>query len=397
MAWPEKNPIQEIQNEMEAKQEQERQQLENNFKQLQEDVQKNPEDINKIDQNVIKNLWEYFASNKKEATHMLFDVLESLKDPQNKLDKRDEKSLNTIKDFIIQDKYSDMEKVWEYQLNKDIFNQDFDFSKMKEYWSFFQSWNTNDWFKNIPENYTDWSNPKVSDFCKDKYFSQSQFVKWLFNKNTERRSEITTQLDKADIVSFLEDDIHQKTTQEIIESIKDPRDQIWKKFMESFGSMDGYREYQDMISQNNDLISKREKQINNLKNEAEKKDKIDDFSMDRSKVTDPEIKKFNTESPNSKFNEIVDVIKQNRDNPNSFKLIEYLNTWDLKWFQTEVYWDKLNESKFKNDWKFGQETLRLTKEYLVAPIARLEPRTLDNSKIPSPNEMLNYNSKSTTK
>lgn len=287
MAWPEINPIQEIQNEMEAKQEEERQQLENNFKQIQEDVQKNPEDINKIDKNIIKDLWEYFQSNQQEATHMLFDILESLKDPQNKLDKRDEKSLNAIKDLIIDSKHSDMDKVWEYQLNKDVFNQNFDFNKMKEYWSFFQSWNTSDRFKNIPENYTDWSNTKVSDFCKDKYFSQSQFVKWLFSKNIERRSEITTDLDKVDILSFLKDETKTKSTQEIVSSIKDTN-WIWKEIMESLTSIDWHREYQDMVSQNQNLISKRENLINEskTKKEEDKEEKEEDMVLETLELTE---------------------------------------------------------------------------------------------------------------
>jgi len=99
-------------------------QLESDFKEINDQIKNKPEKINKIDEDVMKNLDTYLSINPKEVNQTLLNVMDALKDPNNKLWNRDEKSLNAIKELC--EKYTTMEKAQTYQMNTEIFNDKFD-------------------------------------------------------------------------------------------------------------------------------------------------------------------------------------------------------------------------------------------------------------------------------
>jgi hypothetical protein len=170
--------------------------LEEDFNKIKTKIENNPEDINKISKNELETVKKFIASNKNEAFDMYINIVESLENTE-KLWRRDEKSLNEIKS-LIEWKYK-IAEIWEYQLNKDVFNETFDFGKLKKIWSYFEKWkNIVNWFRNIPKDY-DGENQSINNMCQWKLYTPQQLVKWLYEKNEERKEEIKNIVSEIDV------------------------------------------------------------------------------------------------------------------------------------------------------------------------------------------------------
>jgi len=232
----------------EKQEKQEQEMLEEDFNEIQNQIKDNPEKINKISKDELETIEEFIKmEDNKEATFdMYIEIFETLQNPDD-LWRRDKNSLNEIKDKI-GNKYNEKE-IWEYQMNKDVFNEDFDFNKLKKLWKNFQKWTTNDWFKNIPQDY-EWENEGINQMCEGKLYTPKQLVDSLYKKNQDRREKIFDTLKNLNIENVLEND-EELDIDELNKLIFDGSSVVGQNIMNKINevtNIDGYREYQDVMN-----------------------------------------------------------------------------------------------------------------------------------------------------
>lgn len=373
MAGPEMGGLDNI-NKIDQIIQKEKAELAEKFDNLNNQIKTNPESLDKISKDALKNIESYISLDKNWSFDMYINILESLKN-SDKLWKRDKESLNKIKETI-KEKYLNVEtEIAGYQLKKDIFNASFDVEKLKEIGSSFQTpARAADWFSKIPENY-DWKNTKINEMCEGKLYTAEQLVKWLFDKNEERRKKINDIVSKIDISKLSWINITKKFdawSENATIIVKEIKKEWWEL-------ADDYREYDDFITA--EVIEWWKKEVSEVAIEpviegnkaeyqetevSENSDLILEFSR-KSILKIEGVDNWNSWG-NSKLSEIIDVVKikdndQEQTKIGKGELIKLLNAWNVKWFQMKIWleeWSGWNQA----DGKLGKYSLDKLKNYL---------------------------------
>ena len=255
------------------------------------------------------------------------------------------------------------------------------FADIKKIGDVFNKWTTNDWFKNIPASYIKGSNPNLEALLKQIEKQKNLpfplpadvFVQKFAELNEQRRNDAVNGLKNAkiDLTTFTIPAWQDAATY-INKQIQDPNSAFAKDQIKQF-SLDGYREYADLLTQHPDIAAWWNKQVelnmlttSLISNNA--------FEITK-KITDKDIQAFNEKNNNSKLVPIIITLQdaltknpalaQDQDFKN---LTTALISGNMKEFQKLVYfqWDnyKGKYGKNRNDGKLGQETMTNTVSYV---------------------------------
>ena len=251
----------------------------------------------------------------------------------------------------------------------------------------FNKWTTNDRFKNVPTIYVKGSNPALEALLKQIETQKSLpfplqadiFVQKFSEYNEERRSDAVKGLKAVKIdVSTFTIPAGQDATTYITKELQDPNSDFAKKQIKQF-SIDGYREYADLLTQYPDIATGWTDQLE----VATMTTLLADNTTEKiiAKITDSAIKNYNEKNTNSQLANIIvavqDALTKNPGLAQSqdFKdLTTALTGGNMKEFQKLVYFKWQNYSgkygEKRNDGKLGQETKTNTDTYLTHLISQ---------------------------
>lgn len=258
-----------------------------------------------------------------------------------------------------------------------------DFDTIKKLWSTFQKWTTTDRFLNIPRSYTQGNNPELEKLLKQIEnqknipfpLSPTIFVQEFYEFNEKRRDDAVSGLKNLHInISAFTIPAGQDVTTYIIKELKDPNSAFAKNQIKQF-SIDGYREYADLLAKNPDITSWWQEKVNLSIKASELKALLEPANKSKilAKISDPTIRAYNTRS--TSFDSIITLLwNEITNNPrlainqDFTTMITTLTSGDIKTFQALVYGKNTNNiSKYGvnwNDGKLGKETLAATSRYI---------------------------------
>lgn len=369
--------------------------IQKDFLDISDKIKNNPDTINKLKDHTLKNVDTYLTTNKDQAQQMLLDISDTMHKNPN-LQRKDANSLRELQKLCIAK--TTWEEVWTYQLHKDVLNATFDLAKLTTYGSLFQTWNTNNWFANITETYTQGANPKFDQLFttgefKNVYFSPAQLQKELYKKNTERRNTLVTNMKAFTLENITKFMSEVKIT--TIEDITGNSQEITKAIKATFPTIaDPYREFNDILTKDPSImIEWKAKMPEAKKTEMEAsnnqtpvapavvessedvkpsftKDSILTKYLETNDNKKDSIYAFNNENEKSTFEDIVTILTskltEDASNTKNNELIALLKDGKFKDFQAKVYGNSTT-SKYKSKWndgKLGDETLGMVKTYL---------------------------------
>lgn len=257
----------------------------------------------------------------------------------------------------------------------------------------------NNRFKNITETYkagtyTPFDELFTTGEFKDSYFTPAQFQKELSTKNTERMTNLVTNM-KA----LTADDITALMTSAKITAIADiskSNTDLSKAIMAKFPTLsDGYREFNYLLTKDadkkTDILTTWTATLDAAKTAADNLAKTKKIDANLTSFTSPEILKkyatptddiykYNSENTESKFTDIITAVKNaitaNKTNTKFTDLMTLLEDGKITEFQKTIYGDNPT-SKYTdwNDGKFGQETLDRTNTYIADNTTAVENNT----------------------
>ena len=367
-------------------------QIQQQFDEIKDKITTDPDAINRLNKNTLETVNTYLYANPDKATEMLLNISEAM--TNTKLENKDRKSLLELETICL--KRTNWENVWTYQLNRDVLNTTFDTSTLTSYGKLFKKWNTNDWFWNITETYTQGANPKFDELFttgkfKNVHFTPAQLQKELYNRNTERTNQLVTDMKALTIEDIQKLMATAKITDiaDITKSSPDTNTAIKNTFP---NITDAYRELNYLLTKDPSIMTAwtteitklaEAKKIEDTNAQAKKnqenidallttftKDGILAKYLENNTNNKDDIYAFNSKNSQSKLGDIIttltEALKKDPADAKVNELITLLKDGQLKEFQKKVYGEKPT-SKYDtrwNDGKLGDETLDMVNTYL---------------------------------